>query len=174
MPRMQHLIASLTAVLASFAVDGKIAQSCDRCRDQGPCNKVCRLECETKKVEVTCWGIKCEEFCMFGPSKSVCKHCETVCEFCEEDSDAISSGPKKFVWREWNPCSAKIFTRKKLMKRTVTKTVPSYKWVIEDLCETCEQNLPEVMIEPGANVPPPPLPMPVPVLTPAPTPAPSK
>jgi len=45
---------------------------------------------------------------------------------------------KPFVWTEWIPSDcASIFTRKKLMKKTVTKSVPSYKWVVEDCCPSC-------------------------------------
>jgi hypothetical protein len=65
--------------------------------------------------------------------------------------------PQSLVWTEWNPSKrAQIYTKKKLMKRTVTKTVPGYKWVVEDLCPACEAANPSVKPEPGAVVPPPP------------------
>jgi hypothetical protein len=38
------------------------------------------------------------------------------------------------------PGSAKVHTKKKLMKKTVTKKVPSHKWVVEDLCDNCAQH----------------------------------
>ena len=48
--------------------------------------------------------------------------------------------PKKFSWTQWTPggCPT-LFTKQKLMKKVVTKTVPSYKWVVEDLCAECEK-----------------------------------
>jgi hypothetical protein len=43
-----------------------------------------------------------------------------------------------------------------LMQKIVTKKVPSYKWVVEDLCPACEAGCECAAIEPGAAVPPPP------------------
>jgi hypothetical protein len=42
------------------------------------------------------------------------------------------------------------------MKKVIVKTVPSYKWVIEDLCSQCEGKCERVAVQPGAVVPPPP------------------
>ena len=50
----------------------------------GPCKKVCRLVCEEKKVEVVCWGCKCEDFCVPGPGCPTCEHCKCVCQTCDE------------------------------------------------------------------------------------------
>jgi hypothetical protein len=49
-----------------------------------------------------------------------------------------------------------VYTKKKLMKKTETVTVKSYKWVVEDLCPTCNAAVAPVEIAPGADVPPPP------------------
>jgi hypothetical protein len=127
------------------------AMSCDMCKSSAPCNKVCRLVREEKKIEVTCWGCECEEFCVPGPSKPGCTHCEKVCEFCEKDSETVTR-PKKFVWTNWIPGCADMHTRKKMMKRTIIKTVPSYKWVVEDLCESCHASLPSDETRPDAPV----------------------
>lgn len=127
---------------------------CAHCGCHHGCQTVCRLVCENKKVPVTCWGCKTEDFCVPGPSKPGDKHCEMVCDE-TNDSKAPCVQPKKFVWTEWAPgCSAKVYTKKKLMKRTVMKTVPSFKWVVEDLCPQCEANCPVTDIPPGANIPP--------------------
>src|SRR5688500_7438152 len=101
----RHLFAALVTALATFAANSTTTLGCDHCGHAGACQKVCRLVCETKKVEVTCWGCKCEDFCVPGPSKPGCKHCETVCEFCNEgcDANAVHSCPQKFVWTEWIP-----------------------------------------------------------------------
>jgi hypothetical protein len=112
---------------------------CAHCGCTAECCKVCRLVSEEKKVEVFCYGCKCEEFCLACPSKPGCKHCECLCDECEhlENPDAPVARPKSFVWFDWFPGGAKIYTRTKLMRKTETVTVPSYKWVVEDLCPDC-------------------------------------
>jgi hypothetical protein len=158
MQRLTYSFTVVAVVLATSVPRLAFAGGCEHCGGNAACQKVCRLVCEEKKVEITCWGCKCEDFCVPGPSKPGCKHCETVCEFCEEGSDPKSpvTASKKFVWTEWIPGCAKVYTKKTLMKRTVTKTIPSYKWVVEDLCGNCEASLPPLDIEPAADVPPPP------------------
>jgi len=91
---------------------------------------------DKKKVPVTCWGCEEEEFCLPGPSTPDCEHSEEVCG----PTGWCCLWNRPFVWTEWCPSDcAKMFTKKKLMKRTVTKTVPSYKWVVEDLCPACQR-----------------------------------
>jgi hypothetical protein len=42
------------------------------------------------------------------------------------------------LWRDWAPCGCPtMYTKKKLMRKTVTKKVPSYRFVVEDLCPVC-------------------------------------
>jgi hypothetical protein len=41
------------------------------------------------------------------------------------------------VWFDWFPGGAKIYTRTKLMRKSEFVTVPSHKWVVEDLCPEC-------------------------------------
>jgi len=115
---------------------------CAECGCHTPCRKVCRLVCEEKKVDVTCWGCKCEEFCVPNPSCPGCRHCKTVCADCKAKCDpkAPHTEPKAFVWFNWFPNGARIYTRAKLMKKTETVTVPGYKWVVEDLCQQCAAN----------------------------------
>ncbi len=114
---------------------------CCSCGCAAPCQKVCRLECSEKKVEVICWGCKCEDFCVACKSQRGCKHCETVCENCGDKADTeVCSQSKNFVWFDWMPGAAKIHTKTKLMKKIETVTVPSYKWVVEDMCPTCAAN----------------------------------
>lgn len=123
------------------------------CHD-APLQKTCRLVCEQKKVTVTCWGCKEEDFCVPGPSRPGCKHVESVCEEAN-DSKAPCTQPKKFVWRDWcaSDC-AHVYTKQKLMKKTVTKTVPSYKWVVETMCEQCQAGIAPVHVPAGTSVPP--------------------
>lgn len=129
---------------------------CDHCGDSRGCQKVCRLVREEKKVEITCWGVKCEDFCIPGPSCRGCTHCEEVCEDCDAKA-GVSSATKRFVWTEWIPGCATVHTKKKLMKRTITRKVPSYRWVVEDLCAGCEAGVEKVSVQPGDDVPPPPV-----------------
>lgn len=114
---------------------------CAQCGCHESCQKVCRLVCEEKKVEVVCWGAKCEKFCVPGPSKPTCKHKDSVCE-CEDSGcgkDEVIPTPRKLIWFEWRPKGCgKILSKTKLMKKVETKTVPSYKWVVEDLCPECQ------------------------------------
>ena len=151
------LLASLFSILTtSITIAG---DRCGHCGCNACCEKVCRLVVEDKKVQITCWGCECEDFCEPGPSCRSCKNCEEVCNFCGENgSEKICSQPKKFVWYDWipNPC-AEVHTKKKLMKKTVTKTVPGYKWVVEDLCATCESKAVGAPIVDGSAVPPPPV-----------------
>jgi hypothetical protein len=147
--------AILVALTASAIAGG--GGHCAHCGCQAECHKVCRLVCEDKKVPVTCWGCKCEDFCIPGHSKKCCEHCETVCDEVAADCDAPCTHAKNFVWTEWIPGCAKVHTKKKLMKKTVTKKIPSYKWVVEDLCPRCEANCPDPAVQPGVNAPPPPV-----------------
>lgn len=134
-----------TALLCSFgqAADdcapGAGTASAGCCADCGcrtGVTKVCRRVPEQKKVSVTCWGCKEDDFCIPGASTPNCEHCEDVCR--PNDGCCLHGCTRSFVWTEWLPSNcAKIFTKKKLMKRTITKTVPSYKWVVEELCPAC-------------------------------------
>ncbi len=155
----RYLLVTLVAGLAALAANDTQAVGCDHCGQSGACQKVCRLVCENKKVEVTCWGCKCEDFCVPGPSKRGCKHCETVCGLCDEacDPNSTHAKTKNFVWYDWMPGCATIHTRKKLMKQTVTKTIPSYKWVVEDLCPHCVASAESSPVPAGAEIPRPPI-----------------
>lgn len=147
--------------LTAFVANADAGGCCCHCGGCDCSEKVCRLVCEDKKVEVTCWGYVCEDFCLPGPGEPCCKKCKTVCVDCEAPCDpkAPCVQPKYIVWREWIPSCAKLFTRKKLMKKTETVTVPSYKWVVEDMCPHCQGkcDLAEVDAATQADLPAPPL-----------------
>jgi hypothetical protein len=151
------LAALATALLGDHALAGRLCCSHCGCEDQ--CEKVCRLVKEEKKIDVICWGCKCEDFCLPKPSSRCCEHCEMVCaedgKPCDPESPCVKE--KKFVWTEWIPgCGATMHTKKKLMKKVITKKVPSYKWVVEDLCKQCETKAVVVAPEPDAAIPLPP------------------
>ena len=97
------------AVLVASAIRAHGADGCcAHCGCACSCQKVCRLVCEEKKVDVICWGCKCEDFCVPGHSKPGCQHCEEVCDDCDEPCDCTApyAKPKKFVWTDWIPGSA--------------------------------------------------------------------
>lgn len=144
-------------------------EGCDRCGCKSNCRWVCKLVREDKKITYTCWGIAEDKFCVGAPSKVQSRERDTVCEECsansksekenapaekdsaekdsaEKDSNkkdnnkSVSTGPSIWAWKTWCPGdSAQVFTKKKLMKKTETKTVPSFKWVVEDLCSECRK-----------------------------------
>jgi hypothetical protein len=115
--------------------------------------------CEEKKVDVVCWGCVCEDFCLPQHNKPGCVHCETVCAKCDEPRGpkAPCVLPKRFVWTEWIPGCATMHTKKKLMKKTESVTVKSFKWVVVDLCPQCQACCDVAQVEPGDKVPAPPM-----------------
>jgi hypothetical protein len=131
---------------------------CAHCGCDCNCSKVCRLVCEEKKVDVICWSCRCEDFCLPGPGKCVAKHCVDVCgEGADGDGDDDAAvKPKRLVWHEWLPSGAKIYRRKRLMKRIEKVDVPTYKWVVEDICDKCNASCLGSEIPPDAELPPPP------------------
>jgi hypothetical protein len=134
---------------------------CAHCGACCACQKVCRLVCDAKKVEVVCWGVACEDFCLPKPSEPGCRHSRIVCADCDAscDREPPVAAPKRFVWRDWIPTCAKLFTKKKLMKKTETVTVPSFKWVVEDLCTDCRLTCDVASVDAATEtqLPPPPL-----------------
>jgi hypothetical protein len=163
---MKSFLLMAIAVGASICLDAALPEGaqggqccCSHCGCKDSCQKVCRLVCEEKKVDVICWSVKCEDFCLPGPSKPCCKQCDVVCDPCDDkakEGDPVSV-PKRFIWRDWIPSTcAKIYTKKKLMQKIETKKVPSYKWVVEDLCAKCESKTESAAVQPDAQIPAPP------------------
>ena len=151
---LQSLFALLLAAGLQRAASGGEG-CCDHCGcNSMPCGKVCRLVQEDRKITTTCWGISCEGFCVSSPSTPESKHCETAGKSVPGNND-VASHPKKLVWTSWCPgCGPDLFTKRKLMKRTVTKTVPSFKWVVEDLCQDCQACVEPVTVPKDVSVPP--------------------
>lgn len=154
------LFSGLTAAMGTAIVGTNTSDAgvlgCLRCgcRDQ-KCGKVCRLVKEDRKITTTCWGMKDEDFVVPAPSTPDCKYCETVCQ--PDPKTGICSSPKKLVWTSWIPgCGGDVMTRHKLMKKTVTKSVPSFKWVVEDLCPKCVAACEPIAVPQGTTVPKPP------------------
>lgn len=151
---------SLAVALGLACPTMAAAGHCSHCQQRHSCRKVCRLVRKDRTITVTCWGCREEDFCMPGPSQRKCRHCEAVCNSASDTCDVCAQS-KRLVWTEWLPGSrAHLMTRRKLMKRTVTRTVPGYQWVVEDLCAACESTARDAEIVTSAteqvHVPPPP------------------
>jgi hypothetical protein len=133
-------ISLIAIVVASCLVGATNPHpKCCRCGATAPCKKVCRLVCEEKNMEIVCWGCKCEDFCVPGPGCPSYEHCNCVHHTCDKDEQpsGVCFEPKRFVWKNWRPSFAQMYTKKKLMKRIETVKVPAYKWVVEEVCCDC-------------------------------------
>jgi len=119
---MKWFLCCAALALVGVPTAVRAGDCCAHCGCHSNCCKVCRLVCETKKVSKPEYDCECEDFCVPGPSK-----CTIECDEC---------GNKKKIY---TPSCASIHTRRKLVKKEVTKEVKSYKWVVEDLCGNCAQ-----------------------------------
>jgi hypothetical protein len=142
--RVDFLRAALGALFGAslFSNTASAASGCCRRCGHPEATRVCRKVCEMKKVKVALWGVDEEDFCLPGPSRPGCKNQECVSDP-QENEKTPSYLPKLFSWRDWTPSGAPttLHTKKKLMKKTVTKTVPTYRWIVEDLCVNCVEQL---------------------------------
>ena len=172
-PVLGALLFSLTLVAGLSRLAWAAGGSCDHCGEVVVCQKICRLVQADRKITTTCWGLKCEDFCAPGRSTPGCKNCEIVYD--EDDPKKPCVQPKKLVWTDWLPGhSGTVYTKKKLMKKTVTKVVPGYKWVVEELCQQCEAHCQAISVAPGTQVPPVPAVENTKILPPQPMPAPTR
>jgi len=146
------LIGCLVIVLGTFAARPSDAGGgcCDRCGSEGS-QKVCRLKCTYKEVKITCWTSKCEDFCVPGPCPLPCGHgcLPASCDACAGACDGGCTGAGA-------PRHARIRTKKMLMKKVITKKVPVYEWVVEDLCGACDARVEAPTVAANAVIPPPP------------------
>jgi len=130
---------NLTFLFGLSAPAALAADGCCQCGNDCGVRKVCRLVCEEKKVEEVCYTCECEDYCLPPPSHRGCLHEDHVCV--DQDCESCERSPRcKIEWFDWTPKGcAKLRTRNKLVKYVVEKKVPTYKWVVEDLCDGCCQ-----------------------------------
>lgn len=122
--------AAFLATAAVWAAGG--GDCCQSCGCQCACDKVCKVICEKKIVTKTKYCCECEDFCVPGPSCLIGRECVDDC-----------NAPHGVATRNiWQPGRATIRTRKKLVKKTYTEEVPTYKWVVESCCPRCQGKLP--------------------------------
>jgi hypothetical protein len=128
--------------------------ACHHCRHCGGADGclTCRLVPEDKKLKVTCFAAECKPLCLPCPSHKGCRNVD--CADCSKEG--VSSSQKKVVWFDWCATSAKVHTPKHLMRKTTEKKVPSFKWVVENLCDKCQAECQEQTVPAPADAPPPP------------------
>ena len=120
----ESLIAlSLAVVFVSHAF-----AECDHCGCSCGCRKVCHLKCDVKKVTKVEYSCECEDFCVPGKSEKVGYKCDCDCGHC------LFGCCEKPIYK---PTCAEVHTKKKLVKHEVTKEEPTYKWVVETVCDEC-------------------------------------
>lgn len=124
--RTALLVIAATAALAIPTAARAGHFFCDQCGCHQNCRKVCKLVCEKKKETSTEYTSECEDFCIPGPSHK--------CGVRYEHDECGGHPHRKIIWQ---PTCAKVHTRKKLIKKEVTKEVPDYKWVVEEYCCIC-------------------------------------
>jgi len=87
-----RLILSALVALAGLLSRANVAIAGEEgsapCGRAAACQTSYRLVPEDKRVDVVCWGCKCEDFCVPGPSKPGCRHCDAVCESCTASGDS--------------------------------------------------------------------------------------
>jgi hypothetical protein len=188
MKTVRSFAAVLVALLAAAAATPATAEdSCCHCGGGCKVRKMCRLVCETEVIKDYCYGCECEDFCIPDHAKRGCLHCDGCCGELE-DCDCCSQRPWcKLEWFNWCPTCAKPKCVKKLVKYEISREVPSYKWVVETVCEGCCQEcgdyqpcdaegcpIPDYGSGADAEAPPPvpgdPAPMPTPPPVPKPVP----
>ncbi len=128
--------------------------ACQHCRHCGSADGclTCRLVPADKKLKVNCFAAECKPLCLPGPSQRGCRNVD--CVDCSQEG--VSCSQKKVVWYDWCAGDAKLKTPKHLMKKSVEKKVPSYKWVVENLCDKCQTECQQQTAPAPADAPPPP------------------
>jgi len=108
------------------------AECCKHCGCDDGCRKVCHLKCDVKKETKIEYSVECEDFCVPCKSEKVGYECKCHTKHCLLGCKEVCC--EKPVYE---PTGAQIHTKKKLIKHEVTKEVPTYKWVVETLCDDC-------------------------------------
>lgn len=126
--RVSLIAFSMALALAARAM----ADCCEHCGCDCGCRKVCHLKCDVKKVTKVEYSCECEDFCVPCRSEKVGYKCECHCKEC-------LLGCREHCCEKpvYKPTGAILHTKKKLVKHEVTKEVPTYKWVVETVCDDC-------------------------------------
>lgn len=147
---------------------------CAACGCHKPCRQVCcQIICDYEEVEIKCWDVKCEDYCLPIPVLGSClnkcgKSCDPCCESgCDVGCGSGSCDDGCCCGGKCEPAVTCGIPRvkKKLMLRTVKVKKPVYKCVTKYLCDGCEADAEAVAPEQSA-----PAAAPAPAAKPAPLP----
>jgi hypothetical protein len=136
---MRSIILSLGIAMASVSLTStsQAGEMMYGCATRPECGKICKLVCETKKLQAVGYGYKCESICIPSHSRPGCKNCDMTC--CA--GDKIEGCPPKieFCWYDWFACGcAQPRTVKVLTKYQAEREVDSYHWeVVDASCCDC-------------------------------------
>jgi len=167
----QTLSAAVLAVILMEAA-GAAEQGCARCGGKSGVRKICRPIVTTKRVEVTYWDSVCEEFCL--PKKVQCHDggCGK-CGRCGTGDHGGCGGKQDCGSCTADPCAGccRVRTRNRLLRKTEFREIPVVYWVVEYVCDGCNDQgvpVPEAAPPPAAiPIPPaPPLPEAAPISMP--------
>lgn len=123
--RISLFIAALTLPLAPRLVQS--GGCCAHCGCSAHLCKMCRVVPETKEKIEICWDVKCEDFCVPGPSKK----CGVV-----EECDECGSWCRTI----WQPGCAHVRTKKAPVKKEVKRKVQTFKWEVVTVCDHCRRH----------------------------------
>ncbi len=142
---MRIILLSLAAgiLLAGVAIAGDCSsqpacceKSCGSC-----CGTTCKIVCEMKKIKKTVWAVECEQICVAEPNCDGCCKSKCGCNGCCEDGccgDKCCDPCAALLNRPLvKPKCCKVHCRKKLIKKTVTCEVPTYKCIIVPCSSAC-------------------------------------
>lgn len=131
----QYFSKASTAAWTAGSLDGiawcavaiaAITDSGDPVRD-GRCDRAqttCVSRMTEKEVTKVCWGYRCEQVCIPGPSI----FCGTRCQ---------RDGCECWACWLWKPTCAEVITRRVPVKKEVRRRVPAVEWRIEEHCCQC-------------------------------------
>lgn len=106
---MKRIANLLVAAMCVSASAVLAGDCCQKCGCEDSCRKVCRAVPDVKKVKKTVWTHECHDICL--PGRTHTRDCEPTC--------------------------GRVRTVKVLMKKEVTCDEPSWKWVVETVCDKC-------------------------------------
>lgn len=162
------LLLATTACLAmavpAFADDGCGAPNCcAHCGCKAPCRQVrCQIICDYTEVEIKCWDVKCEDYCLPIPVLGSCLGGKKSCDPCRSSGCEVGCGSSCGSCAQGRCCGGKCEpavtcgkprVKKKLMLRIVKVKKPVYKCVTNYLCGGCEADSQSVVPQGSAPAP---------------------
>ena len=144
---MKSVQLALTAAACLLTVRATAGDFCCLCGHDDGVRKVCRLVCDVDYVVTHCYGCKCEDRCLPGRICRGDRHAECV-ELDHSVAHCCNRSPMcRLTWFDWRPTCASVRTVNRLVKYELVREVPSWRWVVEDVCcdccpaECCEEGL---------------------------------